>query len=115
MDELGPAAVATRQPRHVFDDLVTIKLDSCHSTWYFRPVRMRFRRLLKDLGVSTGWRPYHGLRFDDALGGFTVLLNQRGTRLIHSWCHRPGQRVCANCAEQRHQDASPDGTRQLVM
>lgn len=85
-----------------FSDLVTVKLDSCHSTWYFQPLRKRFRRELKGIGVagvSTGWRPYHGVTFDDESHRFTVSLNREGTRLLSSWCHLTGSDACANCAE----------------
>lgn len=90
-------------PGDAFSELVTIKLDSCHSTWYFQPARMRFRRQLKGTGVgdvSTGWRPYYGLRFDDAFDRFTVFLSREGTRLFSTWCHPAGSETCANCAER---------------
>lgn len=94
-----------------FSDLVTIKLESCHSTWHFQPIRRRFRRQLKGIGfasVSTGWRPYYGLRLDDVVNRFTVLLNPEGTRMLSSWCHPNGSGTCANCAEDGEEVCSPD-------
>ena len=82
--------------------LVTIKLESCHGTWHFQPVRMRFRRELEGPGLSrvrTGWRPYYGLRFEDSYDRFTVFLNGRGTKRLVSWCHPPGEVGCARCSD----------------
>lgn len=94
-----------------------IVLDSCNSVWLFQPDRMRFRRALKGLGgpyVSTGWRPYFGLRLDDEDDGFVVLLNPQGTRLLRSWRHRPGQDHCESCAEDRTQELSLDAIRSMA-
>lgn len=102
MDEHGHHTIDIPTFADAFSDLVTVKLDSCHSTWYFQPARMRFRRSLRGPGippVTTGWRIYHGLRFDDAFDGFTVLLNPEGTRLARGYCHQPGSDVCENCAD----------------
>lgn len=95
-----------------FSDLLTVKIDSCHCTWYFQPVRGRFRRVLKGPGldgVATGWRDYYGLRFDQAVGTFTVLINKEGTRLLGARCHRPGDEGCPRCAA-----ASADATVDTV-
>lgn len=94
--------VSLRTRNDTFSDLVTIKLHACHSTWYFQPVRMRFRRTLKGSGapdVITSWRPYYGLHFDDTLAGFVVLLNPEGTWRLSSSCHQPGRDRCRNCAQ----------------
>lgn len=117
MDTLDHEEMKSATLDDAFSDLVTVKLDSCHSTWYFQPVRMRFRRELKGIGmpgVSTGWRPYYGLRFDDDSDGFTVFLNREGTRLLTSWCHPAGADVCANCAEHRAERSASDVICQLV-
>lgn len=101
-------------------DPETVVLDSCNSTWHFEPARMRFRRTLKGLsipGVTTGWRRYYGLLFDDDANGFVVVLNAQGTRLLRSWRHQPGADTCENCAEigeQHTQEVSLDAIRQLV-
>jgi hypothetical protein len=104
MEELEQHALRTRAPGDAFSDLVTIKLDSCHWTWHFQPVRMRFRRMPKGRAVpavSARWHPYYGLHFDDAFDGFTVVLNPLGTQLLRSWCHQAGSDVCENCADDR--------------
>lgn len=67
-------------------------LESCHSTWVFDPPKMRFKRILKGLGMqpghaSTAWRPYYGLQLDETSESFVVLLNPEGTRLLRSWRH----------------------------
>ncbi len=98
------------------DELVTIKLHSCHSTWYFQPVKMRFRREPKGIsffGVSTGWRSYYGLHFDDTLDRFTVYLDREGSRRLSSPFHPFGSDVCATCATQdAGQDAHHDTQRE---
>ncbi|MGH8980185.1 MAG: hypothetical protein ACRDWE_04075 [Acidimicrobiales bacterium] len=98
-----------------YSDLVTIKFDSCHGSWQFQPARKRFRRLPRGdafPGASTGWQPYFGLRFDDA-DGFVVLLNAKGTRLLHSWRHRLGSDPCELCAG-RSTDHADEGIHELV-
>lgn len=95
---------------------VTIKLESCQSSWQFQPARKRFRRLLKGLGrpgASTGWRPYYGLRFVHA-DGFVVLLNPQGTRLLHSWRHHPGAKACDACTEHPTEELRVGDIRQLA-
>lgn len=117
MDAPEQHATSTLTLGGTSSELVTIKLDSCHSTWYFQPSRERFRRTLKGpgvSGVSTGWLPYHGLRFDDGLDGFVVLLNPQGTRLLRSWRHQPGSEVCDNCAEHRTQEVLIADIRQVA-
>ncbi len=92
-----------------FDDLVTIKLHSCHCTWYFQPVRMRFRREPKGIGIpglSTGWRSYYGLRFADRYDGFTVCLDREGTRRLSARLHPAGSDACSFCNEHPE---SPEG------
>src|ERR1700722_5868321 len=74
-------------------------LESCHSTWIFDVDRMRFRRVLKGVGLdapqaSTAWRAYFGLELDTASESFVVLLNPEGTRLLRSWRH---VEHCAQC------------------
>lgn len=73
--------------------------ESCHSTWVFDTEKMRFRRILKTVeggepAVTTPWRPYAGLEFDDDSESFTVLLNEDGTRLLRSWRHTT---ECTQC------------------
>ena len=66
-------------------------VESCHSTWLFDEERRRFRRLVKDPHathtVSTDWRPYRRLVFDDASDTFLVMLDETGTRQLHSRRH----------------------------
>jgi hypothetical protein len=117
MDELEHHTMNMRPCGDAVNDVVTIKLESCHSTWSFQPARKRFRRTLKDLNtpwVTTGWRLYYALRFDDTFDGFTVLLNPEGTRLLRSRCHQPGSAVCVNCAEDRTQEVPLDDLSQFV-
>jgi hypothetical protein len=110
----------TWDPRTVgdaFSDLVTIKLDSCLCTWYFQPVRMRFRRASKgsgSRGVSARWRQYFGLRFDDAYDGFTVALDEQGVVVLHSWCHHPGRDECEHCGGAGPGGRSPVDVRTLA-
>jgi hypothetical protein len=80
-----------------------VRIESCHSTWVFDPDRMRFRRILKGVEVSsmpveTGWRPYAGLVLEDGSDNFVVLLNEQGTRRLRSWRH--SEVDCANCGER---------------
>lgn len=110
MTELQDQVIRCQQAAGATVDQVTITLDSCNSTWSFQPAKMRFRRTLKGLGmdVRTGWRHYYGLRFDDGSDGFTVLLNEEGTRLLRSWCHWPGEDTCENCAACPDSEVSLD-------
>jgi hypothetical protein len=76
-----------------------ILMESCHCTWIFDTYRMRFRRVLKGLGVgppdvATEWRPYHRLDVDRTSRAFTVVLDPRGTRRIRSWQH---DEHCVQC------------------
>ncbi len=119
MDEPEHDETSMRAPGEGLDPsgLVTIKLESCHSTWHFQPVRMRFRRELKGPGLSgvrTGWRPYYGLRFEDSYDRFTVFLNDHGTRRLVSWCHPPGEDGCTQCAGMSTGDLSLDNLLQLA-
>jgi hypothetical protein len=114
MDEFEAQASTTRPPAGTFRELVTIKLHSCRSTWHFQPVRMRFRRTGRPFaapGVSTVWRPYYELRFEDSLDGFVVLLDPEGTRLVRASLHRAGSDVCEHC---RTDAPSPDGVRRFA-
>lgn len=100
MDIVEHGSMGSLTPGTALRDLVTIKLESCHSTWYFQPVRMRFRRQLKGIGlagVCTDWRPYYGVRFDDEFDRFTVFLNRDGTRLLSSWSHPTSSETCDKC------------------
>jgi len=73
-------------------------LESCHSTWLFDELNMRFRRILKDGshagGVATAWQPYSRLELDDESESFVVWLNDVGTRRLRSWRHRSHCDVC---------------------
>jgi hypothetical protein len=76
-----------------------IVLESCHSTWLLDLEAMRFRRVLKGVEVdghpvSTEWRPFFGVEFDEASEGFTVMLNSEHTKLLRSWRHT---HRCAQC------------------
>ena len=66
-------------------------VESCHSTWLFDEERRRFRRVVKDPHaahtVSTDWRPYRRLVFDDASDRFLVMLDETGSRQLHSRRH----------------------------
>lgn len=101
-----------------FSGQVTIKLGSCHGTWYFQPARMRFRRAPGAFRaaphLASAWRPYYGLQFDDELDRFTVLLSPDGTRLARSWRHQVGSDACEHCAETPTAGLARDGIRQLA-
>jgi hypothetical protein len=81
----------------------TTAIESCHSTWVFDSLRMRFRRVLKgaEVGgrpVATGWRPYYRLDAPPDSETFTVYLNLSCTRMIRSWRHGDD---CTQCGEHR--------------
>ncbi|HMK63140.1 MAG TPA: hypothetical protein VK386_05935 [Acidimicrobiales bacterium] len=76
-----------------------IAIESCHSTWFFDPVRMRFRRVVKGLGepwAATQWRPYYGLALEETSATFVITLDAAGRRFVRSWRHPPD---CAECGE----------------
>jgi len=94
---------------------VTITLESCQGSWMFQPARMRFRRALRvpgRPGATTEWCTYFGLHFVDA-DRFVVLLNPQGTRLLHSWRHRPGT-GCDACTGPRSTEHMRGEMRQLA-
>jgi hypothetical protein len=66
------------------------RIDSAHSIWLFDTERRRFRRLPPDADVDapaldSDWEPYTSLEIDEATGGFTVTLNDDGTRLLRAY------------------------------
>jgi hypothetical protein len=92
-------------------------LESCHSTWLFDTVRMRFRRILKGLDLdarqaSTAWRPYYGLEMDPMSESFVVLLNPEGTRLLRSWRH---VERCPQCGGEATAELSVDELRSAAL
>jgi hypothetical protein len=91
--------------------MAEIAIDSCHSRWVFDEEKMRYRRVLKGLGIGvrtvmTEWRPYTGLHLDEHSDSFTVVLNEAGTRMLRSWRHRAGE--CAQCGAQVTEELSVD-------
>lgn len=72
--------------------VVTATFESCHSVWLFDPERMRLRRVPKGTSVGVGsgegeWQVYFGADVDGETGGFVIILNEDGTRLLRSWLH----------------------------
>ncbi len=101
---------------NVLDDAPVV-LESCHSTWIFDPVKMRFRRVLKGLDLdayqaSTAWRPYFGLELDPLSESFVVLLNPEGTRLLRSWRH---VERCPQCGGESTAELSVDELRAAAL
>lgn len=95
----------------------TIVLESCHSTWIFDTVRLRFRRILKGLDLdaaaaSTAWRQYFGLELDPLSESFVVLLNPEGTRLLRSWRH---VEHCPQCGGEATVEMSIDELRSAAL
>lgn len=93
-----------------------IILESCNSTWIIDTQRLRFRRILKDVEVSahrvtTEWRPYCQIVFDEHGESFTVTLTPDGTRRIRSWRHRAD---CAQCGGHITTEFSLDELREAV-
>jgi hypothetical protein len=91
-------------------------LESCHSTWLFDEVQMRFRRVLKGLDMGahdavTAWRPYYRLELDEDTEGFTVELNREGTRLLRSWRHTEH---CAQCGGEPTAEHSLEELRRVL-
>ena len=70
-------------------------LHSCHSTWYFDPVRLRFQRVPHGLDAAPEgeWAPYHRLEVDTS-GSFMLTLNEEDTRILRSWVHTE---PCPHC------------------
>jgi hypothetical protein len=92
----GPLATPTDPSDIALRRLGVLVLESCHSTWIFDPRRLEFCRILKGVEVAgrsvvTKWRPYWQVQLDPEAEGFTVYLNEAGTRLLRSWRH------AANC------------------
>ena len=91
-------------------------IESCHSTWIFDAIRMRFRRILKgtEVGgepVTTGWRAYYQLDVPPDAETFTVYLNPAGSRMIRSWRHAPD---CAQCGQHRTEEISLERLRAAI-
>jgi hypothetical protein len=96
---------------------VPLVLESCHSTWLFDTVHMRFRRILKGLNLdarnaSTAWRPYFGLELDPYSESFVVMLNAEGTRLLRSWRH---VQHCPQCGGDTTAELSIDELRAAAL
>jgi len=95
----------------------TILLESCTSTWIFDTQRMRFRRVVKGLGLAshdaiTAWRPYYALELDTASESFTVALNRERTRRIRSWRHVT---TCLECGAGTQSALGPDELKSAVL
>ncbi len=91
-------------------------LESCNSTWVFDTDHLRFRRILKgievqDRTVVTSWRPYARLELAVDSDAFTVLLNEKGTRMICSWRHSP---ECTQCGVQATSELSLEDIRGVL-
>lgn len=81
-------------------------IESCSTCWVFDEDRHRFLRVPRgatvDVATATGWEPYVELRDPDGEeGGFVVVLNEDGTRLLRSTRHLPD---CTHCAEPATQE-----------
>lgn len=107
--EYPSSAGITQMPEEAtrFEDMIV--LESCHNTWIFDPVRLRFCRIVKGIRVagrtvSTEWRPYWQLDLDSKTDAFAVYLNASRTRLIRSWRHTKNGRSC---------DSGPSGAATL--
>jgi hypothetical protein len=93
-----------------------ITLESCHSTWIFDTRQLRFCRILRGITVgrqriSTEWRPYWELEIDPYRRTFTVVLDERRSRLMRSSLHTSG---CAECGSARTGEVSLEDTRGAV-
>jgi hypothetical protein len=73
------------------------RIDSTNSTWYFDEERHRFCRLPRRDGdraepgappPDAEWQVFYALAVQDD-GGFTVALNEDGTRLLRAWREEP--------------------------
>ena len=93
-----------------------ITLESCHSTWIFDTRQLRFCRVLRGIAVgrrqvSTEWRPYWELEIDPHGKSFTVILDERRTRLIRSSIHTS---ACVECGGSRTSEVSLEDIRDAV-
>jgi hypothetical protein len=81
-------------------------IETCHSTWIFDTENRRFRRLLKGVQlsheVSTDWRSYDHVVFEEDSDAFLVLLDETGTRLLRSRRHLASR--CERCGEATTQE-----------
>ena len=86
----------------IHGDLTTgrnLVIESCASRWSFDLDRSRFRRVPRavtsDLDApESEWMQYTDLVLEQGGPGFTVVLDDSGSRLLHSTRHRPG---CTRC------------------
>lgn len=76
--------------------------ESCHTSWCFNTVKLRFKRIPRPLArqasatdfVHAQWEPYFKLNVGDQSEEFTVVLNKSESRLLRSWRHSPN---CIHC------------------
>ena len=111
MRALHPGGMTTIAPE------ATVLLESCTSTWIFDTQRMRFRRVVKGLGLTsrdaiTAWRPYYALEIDGASESFTVALNPERTRRIQSWRHLT---TCLECGGGTQSALDPEELKSAVL
>lgn len=106
-----PLAIPTDPSDIALRRLGVLVLESCHSTWIFDPRRLEFCRILKGVEVAgrsvvTKWRSYWQVQLDPEAEGFTVYLNEAGTRLLRSWRHATNCNQCgaSDTAELSLQD-----------
>ena len=103
----GLSEFRLRVARHA-GDMHIITLESCHSTWIFDtrqlPVlsRLAGNRSRSAAGL-TEWRPYWELEIDPHGKSFTVILDERRTRLIRSSIHTS---ACVECGGSRTSEVS---------
>ncbi len=93
-----------------------ITLESCHSTWIFDTRQLRFCRIVRGIAVgrqqiSTEWRSYWELEIDPHGKRFTVILNERRSRLIRSSIHTS---ACVECGGSRTSEVSLEDIRGVV-
>ncbi len=92
----------------------TLRFESCTSTWIFDTRHMRFRRILKGLGLtprSATWRRYYGLELDERSESFAVVLNPERTRWLRSWRHISR---CQECGSEPDVGHGSDGLGQAL-
>lgn len=74
-------------------------IDSCNSIWTFDFERRRFKRHPKgarrERASVRSWRPYNRLLVDSDAGGFLVVLDAGGDRVLRAWRHIEPQ--CVHC------------------
>lgn len=114
------APLAERFPRAAhragaLEDPFVTAIPSCHSTWVFDQLRLRYRQISLTLNAaretSTEWRPYDHLRIDAPNNGIFVFANASGTTMRWFKSHL---RPCLLCGTEGIEGADVVALSRLI-